>query len=102
MNVPVCRFSATRAFRTQAAPSNAPVMRLGAVRKYLNQLIDGEPALMVSNTCRVLRKGFNGGYKYERVQVSGDERFRDQPCKNRFSHPHDALQYAAMAANSNP
>ena len=85
---------------TQAAPSNAPVNRLGAVRHFLTQLIDGEPAFLLSTGARVLRKGFNGGYKYERLQVSGDERFRDAPAKNRFSHPHDALQYAAMAAHS--
>ncbi|WP_422444213.1 hypothetical protein [Endozoicomonas sp. ALB091] len=87
-----------RGIPTQAAPSNAPVQRLGAVREFLTQLIDGEPAFLLSPDCRVLRKGFNGGYKYERLQVSGDERYRDAPAKNRFSHPHDALQYACMGA----
>ncbi len=52
--------------------------------------------LALDPRCGVLRKGFNGGYKYRRVQVSGDERFTDEPNKNRYSHPHDALQYAAL------
>jgi len=28
--------------------------------------------------------------------VTGEERFADEPMKNNYSHPHDALQYAAM------
>jgi hypothetical protein len=46
-----------------------------------------------------LRKGFAGGYKFERIQVGGSEsKFRSMPAKNRFSHPHDALQYLCMIA----
>jgi hypothetical protein len=30
------------------------------------------------------------------MSISGDERFQDKPNKNKFSHPHDALQYGAM------
>jgi hypothetical protein len=37
-----------------------------------------------------------GGYCRVRVKVSGDERFHDQPAKNRFSHIHDGLQYIAV------
>ena len=39
-----------------------------------------------------------GGYKFVRVQVVGDERFKEYPDKNQYSHVHDALQYAAMYA----
>lgn len=46
--------------------------------------------------CTTLRKGFNGGYKYRRLQVTGEERYTEEPAKNRYSHPHDALQYVAM------
>jgi hypothetical protein len=38
-----------------------------------------------------------GGYRYERLKVAG-ERYRDRPVKDRFSHPHDALQYLCMKA----
>ncbi len=37
-----------------------------------------------------------GRYGYKRLQVVGEERFRDVADKNKFSHPHDALQYAAL------
>jgi hypothetical protein len=38
-------------------------------------------------------RGFQGGYQYRRVQVSGEARYMTEPMKNKFSHPHDALQY---------
>lgn len=86
--------------QTIAGPSNSTAHRLNAVNTLLTTLRDGKPAFQLSPRCKILRKGFNGGYKYDRVQVSGDERFRDVPNKNRFSHPHDALQYLCQGVNS--
>ena len=83
-------------FPTLPAKSNSPLKRLGSVKTMLSTLIEGQPAFQISPDCKTLRKGFNGGYKYVRVQVSGDEKYRDVPDKNRFSHPHDALQYLVM------
>ena len=86
--------------QTSAASTNNLEPRLQSVRDFLINLIDGQPALVLSKSCPVLRRGFNGGYKYERVKVAGTEdRFRDKPVKNSYSHPHDALQYLCMAAN---
>ena len=51
-----------------------------------------------SPKCAVTRKGMAGGYSYKRVQVAGDERYRDKPDKNRFSHPCDAAQYMMLGA----
>lgn len=71
--------------------------RWEAVDGYLTRIIDGEPALLISPRCRVTRKGFLGGYCFQRVQVSGDERFKDVPNKsNPYSHPHDAIQYQGL------
>ena len=82
------------------APSNSLEPRLGAVRWWLSNLVGRAlPAFSIGVNCPVLRKGFAGGYKFERIQVGGAEaRFRDMPNKNRFSHPHDALQYLCMIA----
>lgn len=82
---------------TIGAPTNALEPRLSAVRDFLCRLVDGEPGFIMSRHCPTLRKGFNGGYKYERIKVSGDERYKDKPCKNRYSHIHDALQYLCLA-----
>jgi hypothetical protein len=39
-----------------------------------------------------------GRYQFRRVKVSGSaERYHDEPEKNEYSHPHDALQYAASS-----
>ena len=52
---------------------------------------------LIDYRCKELIKGFEGGYAYRRIQVSG-ERYDDRPEKNRFSHIHDALQYLMLGA----
>jgi hypothetical protein len=84
--------------RIDPAPSNSPAVRWEAVRKPLQLLIDGEPAFRLSPRCRVLRGGFNNGYRYRRMNVPGAERFDEQAEKNDWSHPHDALQYLCLGA----
>lgn len=70
--------------------------RREAVAKYLTRMTDGQPCLMVDPKCDMIRRGFNGRYQFKRLQVVGEERYRDVPDKNDFSHLHDALQYAAL------
>ena len=82
---------------TEPAVTNDPVARQDAVRQYLMASVGDSPGFAVSPRASVVRKGFLGGYKYRRVQVAGDERYRDEPDKNRYSHIHDAVQYAALA-----
>ena len=81
---------------TKAAYSNRFETRRQAVMSYLSRLAGDEPAFQLDPSCKLLRKGFNGAYRFERVAVAGDERFKDQPAKNFVSHPHDGLQYLAM------
>lgn len=78
------------------AASNSFIARREAVAGYLNRMIDGKPAFQLDPSCDRLRRGFNGRYQYRRLQVVGADRFKDVPDKNEYSHPHDALQYAAM------
>jgi hypothetical protein len=71
-------------------------IRLESVRKPLNTLREGKPQFQISPRCEMLRKGFLGRYQYRRVKVAGSaERYHDEPEKNAYSHPHDALQYVA-------
>ena len=84
---------------TSPARTNSFIARKDAVTKLLTTFIDGEPALLISPRCKSLRKGFRGAYYYERVQVSGTERYKDQPCKNHYSHIHDALQYDCLMSS---
>ena len=82
--------------RIRGAKTNGFVARRGAVAWFLSKLSGGQPTLVLDPCCAMLRKGFNGGYKYRRIQVVGEERFTEEPLKNGYSHPHDALQYVAL------
>lgn len=77
------------------APTNDPSVRIEAVEQLLDRMTDGGPALLISPTCKTLIPGFEGGYRYERLNSSG-QHYDVKPKKDRFSHPHDALQYAAV------
>ncbi|MFN0042233.1 MAG: TerL [Alphaproteobacteria bacterium] len=80
------------------APSNDPMLRREAVAVALGRMIDGEPGLSLSPSCKMLRKGMMGGYRYRRVQVTGQERYLDKPDKNMFSHVCEAAQYLMLGA----
>lgn len=67
--------------------------RIETVKHILGELIDGEPRLLVSPSCKHLIRGFEGGYRYRKMSVSGDDRYDDKPEKNRFSDVQDGLQY---------
>ena len=79
------------------APSNSVDLRLESVSSQLTKMADGQPAFLIDRRCPSLIKGFQGGYCYRRMQVSG-ERFDDKPEKNMYSHIHDALQYLMLGA----
>lgn len=83
---------------TQEAPTNDPAARQDAVIRFLKSTIDGQPGYLLSPKCTYLRRGFLGGYRYAKLNVSGDERYKEAPEKNRFSHPHDAHQHVCQAA----
>ena len=86
------------------APTNALLPRISAVEELLTKMIDGEPALVISPKCVMLRKALNGGYHRQKVPGTINE-FSDVPFKNVYSHYADALQYLCMyvtdSANKN-
>lgn len=86
-------------FNPTPARTNDLLPRRDAVVSYLTKLCgNGDPGFIINSKCKTLIRGFEGGYSFDRVQVSGEERFKDMPKKNRYSHIHDALQYTAMMA----
>jgi len=84
---------------TEVAASNDFIQRREAVAYFLTRISEGETGFLIDPSCRYLRKGFNGGYRYERVKTA-HEVFRDRPVKDKFSHAHDALQYLCMRVRS--
>ena len=90
----ILRGAGLRAFPTH---SNSVDLRLEAVSSQLGKMVEGKPALLIDRRCPTLIKGFEGGYAYKRMEVSG-ERYADKPDKNMFSHVHDAAQYLFLGA----
>lgn len=90
----ILRGAGLRAF---PAPSNSVDLRLESVSSQLTKMVDGKSALLIDRRCPQLIKGFEGGYAYKRMEVSG-ERYADKPDKNMFSHVHDAAQYLFLGA----
>lgn len=89
--------SSRAGIRVEAAPTNALIPRLDAVRKPLTLLIDGRPGLLLHPRCSMLRKGLNNGYRFRKVVGALTERYHEEPEKNEYSHPMDALQYLLSA-----
>jgi hypothetical protein len=79
--------------------TNETIVRRAAVARPLTRLaMDGKPALLISPKAKMIRKGLAGAFCYRRLQVAGDERYTNEPDKNRFSHPVEALEYALVGA----
>jgi hypothetical protein len=92
-NSPFSMFRAA-GINIRKAPSNDPSIRIEAVEQLLNRMTDGGPAFQMSPTCKNLQAGFEGGYRYARI--GSTDHYDVKADKNRFSHPHDALQYAVL------
>lgn len=84
------------ALPAELAPTNDFVARKEAVVYFLTKNSSGEPGLLLSPSCKDLRRGFISQYKYAEVKGSSGM-LKEKPDKNKYSHPHDALQYAALA-----
>jgi hypothetical protein len=68
--------------------------RREAVASYLNRVIQGKPAFLISKTkCPILYDGLTGGYHYPKNKDGIVT--RESPVKNEMSHLQDALQYVA-------
>ena len=72
---------------TEPTHTNDFLPRQQAVADFMLSLTDGQPALILDPSIKMVRKGMAGRYKYRRMQVPGEELYSDKPVKNKFSHP---------------
>jgi hypothetical protein len=72
--------------------------RREAVANYLTKHLDTGPGLVVDSKCTMLIKGFNGRYKYRRMQLAGTARYTEKPDKNIYSHVSESCQYACLGS----
>ena len=75
-----------KGIQIEPAMSQDPTLRQESVRKPLRTLVGGEPQFILHPRCKMLRKGFMGGYHRRRMKVGGPERYTDKPDKNQYSH----------------
>ncbi len=81
------------------APTQNPTTRLEAGREPLERVVSGGlPGYKISPLCKFLIKGFKSGYARPRVNTPGVIRYLDKPEKNKYSHVHEARQYALCGA----
>lgn len=78
-------------FKLKPAHTNNPLARREAVSHFL----DRRDGFFLSGKCPVIRKGFISEYKFEK-RGKATQLFKETAEKNFYSHPHDALQYAAL------
>ena len=84
-------------FVTEPAPSNSITKRVDAVSQFMVRMVHGQPAYLLNKACKMLRKGKQGGYILKRLAVIGkEEMYKEEPDKNKYSHPADAEQYMAL------
>lgn len=79
------------------APTNDPVLRIGAVENILKRLPDGGSRCLLSPSCIRLQAAAAGDYQYAKLRTS-DGRYQPTPLKNDASHIADALQYMVVGA----
>jgi hypothetical protein len=79
--------------------TNDVEIRREVVADYMQRLdFAGAPAFTIRPGAPTVRKACGGGYKYKRLQVTGEDRYHDVPDKNKYSHAGDALQYLFLGA----
>ena len=73
--------------------------RRKSVEDYLTAIYGEGPGLLISESdCPLIVEGFGGGYRYAENAIN-IEPTKIAPLKNKYSHPHDGLQYVAAGAS---
>ena len=87
---------ATLGVNAVPASSQDPVKRLAAVNGPLNRMVEGEPGFLLHPQCKTARKGFAGAYCYNKIRVTGSDRYQAKPEKNRYSHICESAEYLLL------
>jgi hypothetical protein len=57
----------------------------------VDQVLALRDGLLIDPSCIRIIGGFDGGYCYPEIGTTGE--YGDKPLKNKYSHPHDAIQH---------
>lgn len=87
-------------FNAKKAKTNDLTPRLETVKKLLTSLAMGEPACLMSVTCKISHEAYKGGYKYKMIRDAAGRKVPslepDKGDKNPYTHPADAWQYIKL------
>jgi hypothetical protein len=76
------------------APTNSIDVRIECIRTPMTRFYKGNPGIIFNPDCRILIEALEEKWNYKRLNVAGEVRYDDKPCKD---HPHsdvaDALGY---------
>jgi hypothetical protein len=87
----------TEGLAVKPAHTNDFALRRGAVENVMGGLVDGHARFLIDrHKAPVLFTACRGGYQYRRLQTT-EEKYTEEPDKNRYSHPAEALQYALVS-----
>lgn len=80
------------------APTNDIKMRVQAIKAPFTRMMpDNSPGIIINARCKTLIKSLAGKWCYRRLQVSGEERYSDTPCKDHpWSDVCDGLGYLTL------
>lgn len=92
-------FAEHAGIKIEPAPDFRFAPRFEAVDSLLRESQGGEEMFQLSPACRMLRRGFNSGYRYGNTKTHGDEITTPDPVKNDYADPHDALQYVLLGSS---
>jgi len=79
----------------QPAPSILFSVRLQAMEAAFTRMTEGRPSIVISPSCTTLIAALDGGWHYRRLKVAG-ERYTEEPEKDEYSDPADALGYLLL------
>lgn len=79
----------------QPAPSFLFTVRLQAMEAAFTRMSEGKPSICISPNCTTLIAALDGGWHYRRMKVAG-ERYSEDPEKDEYSDPADALGYMLL------
>lgn len=83
--------------QVRASPGLRVPERLETVKAVLGRMVGGRPGVIVSPSCSMLVRGFNGGYQYKTVSSATPSDAKPDK-RSRYADVHDALQYLLCGA----
>lgn len=93
-NTPFQIFAKNQMHVAKAPGGNKISIRLATIDNMLAKMVDGQPGLLVSPNCGMLKVGMSGGYHFKKLR--GHNAYHTDPAKNRYADYCDALQYGVL------